>query len=496
MGFNSSFTPAPDVKVKINIGCGWDIPTGRFVTGARNESLLNGGLAATTGFIGTGNLFKSTQMHYQVLTALSRVHGSEGGTYDTEVSVEHERMANFSVNSIRDFNGEDVISTGRWQITDTTVYSGNKWWDLEKSVLRDKPKEKNIMIRTPFMNYNRTESFKMLRPTFREVDSLSAWKSDRVEKVYEDTEIGDKEANMVYMMGGNDKTRLVEELPSITGRYNHYMLLSAHLGQKFNLDPRAPVRSQLQHIPRDFKIKGAPEKFTFHMNNAWLCISADLMQQQDSEKKVEYPRDSNDDNKKETDLNLIWVVQTRGKNGPSGMPLGIVVSQEEGILPSLSEFHMCKLNDRFGIHGSASAADTKNYFMEMVPEFKLSRTTVRRKIDSDHRLRQAILFTSQMCQISQLWHDDITKMLMCTPGELAMDLHKKGYNWEVLLDTRGWVGLDMDAEYDRHYLSTMDLLRMRLPHDHKLAYHPYWMAPRNADGSVTTNEIIEVKKLP
>lgn len=496
MGFNSSFTPAPDVKVKINIGAGWDIPTGRFVTGARNESLLNGGLAASTGFIGTGNFFKSTQMHYQVLTALARVAGSEGGTYDTEVSVEHERMANFSINSIRDFKGEDVIGNGRWQITDSTVYSGNKWWEAEKEALKGKAKEKNIMIRTPYMNYNRTQQFTMLRPTFREVDSLSAWKSDRVIAVQEDTEIGDKEANMIYMMGGNDKTRLVEEIPTITGRYNHYMLLSAHLGQKFSLDPRAPVRAQLQHIPRDFKIKGAPEKFTFHMNNAWLCFSAELLRQDKGDKTVEYPRSSDDDNKNETDLNLIWVVQTRGKSGPSGMPLGIVVSQEEGVLPHLSEFHMCKLNDRFGIEGAKSADDKLNYFMSLMPDTKLARHTVRRKIDADHLLRQAIFYTSQMSQIRDLWHDDITKMLMCSPQELFNDLRKKGYNWETLLNTRGWVGIDVDAEYDRHYLSTFDLLRMRLPHDHKLAYHPYWMAPRNADGSVTTNEIIEVKRLP
>jgi hypothetical protein len=495
MGFNSSFTPAPDHKIKINLGCGFDIISGRFVTGARNESLLNGGLSATTGFIGPGNFFKSTQMHFQALTAMARVANSEGGSYDTEVSMEKERMANFSSNSIPDFKGEDVIGTGRWSITNSAIYSGNKWWEAEKTALQEKAKEKGIMIRTPYMNYNRTELFKTMRPTFREIDSLSEWRSDRVDKILNETEIGDKEANMMYMTGGNDKTRLIAELPNMTGKYSHYMLMSAHLGSRFNLDPRAPVRKQLQHIPQDFKIKGVPEKFLFHMNNAWLCFSAELLRQDKGDKTVEYPRSSNDDNKNETDLNLIWVVQTRGKSGPSGMPLGVIVSQEEGVLPTLSEFHMCKLNDRYGIVGSKSAADVQNYSMALHPDVKLSRTTVRRKIDSDPLLRNAILISSQMCQIDNHWHDDITKMLMCTPQELFDDLRKKGYDWETLLKMRNWVGIDADAEYDNHFLSTMDLLRMRLPHDHKLAYHPYWMAPRNADGSVTTNEIIEVKKL-
>jgi len=489
MGFNSSFTPAPDLKIKINLGCGWDIPTGRFVTGARGESLLNAGMSATTGFIGPGNMFKSTQAHYQGLTAMARVVGSEGGTYDTEISTEKERLATFSVHSIPDFKGEDVIGSGRWQVINSEGYSGNKWWEAEKAALKEKSKEKDIVIRTPYMNYNRTAQFTVQRPTFRCVDSLSEWRSDRVDKILDETEIGDKEANMMYMTGGNDKTRLIAELPVVCSRHSHYMQLTAHLGQRFNLDPRAPVRKQLQHIPADFKIKGVPEKFLFHMNNAWLCFSAEILKN-DTTKAPEYPRNSSDDVKGDTDLNLIWTVQTRGKSGPSGMPLGIIVSQEEGVLPSLTEFHLCKTNDRYGLDGNM-----QNYAMSLWPDVKLSRTAVRRKIDDDHRLRQAIFYSSQMCQIDTLWHDDITKMLMCTPQELFNDLRKKGYNWETLLDTRGWVGIDADAEYERHYLSTMDLLRMRLPHDHKLAYHPYWMAPRNADGSVTTNEIIEVKRL-
>jgi len=490
MGFNAGFTPAPDHKVKINLGCGWDIPTGRFVTGARNESLLNAGLSATTGFIGPGNFFKSTQMHYQGLTMMARVHGCEGGTYDDEISTEKERLASFSVNSIPDFKGEDVIGSGRWQVINSAEYMGNKWWEIEKAQLKAKLDEKGIMIRTPFMNYNRTQLFTMVRPTVRAIDSLSEWRSDRVDKILNETEIGDKEANMLYMTGGNDKTRLIAELPVITAKYGHYMMMTAHLGQRFNLDPRAPVRKQLQHIPSDFKIKGVPEKFLFHMNNAWLCFSAEILKN-DTTKAPEYPRNSSDDMKGDTDLNLIWVVQTRGKSGPSGHPLGIIVSQEEGVLPALTEFHMCKTNDRYGIEGTL-----QNYAMSLCPDIKLSRTAVRSKLNASHELRNAVLISSQMCQIDMMWHDDITKMLMCTPQELFSDLRKKGYNWEVLLNTRNWVGVDADAEYDRHFLSTMDLLRMRLPHDHKLAYHPYWMAPRNADGTVTTNEIIEVKPLP
>ena len=58
---------------------------------------------------------------------------------------------------------------------------------------------------------------------------------------------------------------------------------------------------------------------------------------------------------------------------------------------------------------------------------------------------------------------------MCTPAELYEDLKKKGYDWNILLNTRGW----WTIENDKHlipFLSTRDLLNMRAG-----TYHPYWL---------------------
>ena len=54
-------------KTLINIGATLDIPTGFFVKGARGENILLGGLGALTGVSGSGNLGKSTIMHYMTL---------------------------------------------------------------------------------------------------------------------------------------------------------------------------------------------------------------------------------------------------------------------------------------------------------------------------------------------------------------------------------------------------------------------------------------------
>lgn len=485
--FNSAFKPAADVKVMINIGGCFDIPTGRYVTGRYGESILNGGLAYLTGVIGPGNMFKSTIMRWQILRALSRMFGSEGGTYDTEISVHKERVQDMADN-IPEFEGEQIFETGRWTITDKTVYSGNKWFDLEKDQLKAKIENaKTWGITTPFMNHGRTENFKMLCPTFRDVDSFSDFVDDSVGKMQDEHEVGNSKMNTVFMRQGIAKKQLLMEVPALCGASNHYMSFAAHLGTKFNMDPYAPVRKQLQHIPADYKIKDVPEKFTFQMNNNWLCFNAAVLKN-DKTKAPEYPRNPQDDLEGDTDLNIVWVIQTRGKSGPTGMPIGVVVSQNEGVQPELTEFHYIKSSERFGIVGSSSEKDMTNYSLALCPDVKLSRTVVRRKFKTDAKLRRALLSTSEMCQMYDQWHH-LTDEFRPNPKDLYANLKAKGYDWDVLLDTRAWWAHENDERDLQPFLSTMDLIRMNLPDDHPQAYHPYWMAPK-VDGKVVSNERI------
>ena len=58
---------------------------------------------------------------------------------------------------------------------------------------------------------------------------------------------------------------------------------------------------------------------------------------------------------------------------------------------------------------------------------------------------------------------------MCSPKELYEDIKKLGYDWNVLLNTRGYWTIDQYTN-PVPYLSTVDLLRMR-----KGLYEPYWL---------------------
>ena len=239
------------------------------------------------------------------------------------------------------------------------------------------------------------------------------------------------------------------------------MLMAAQIGKDIVMDTHAPENVTLKHLRNGDTIKGTTKKFTFTMNNCWHCYNASPLIN-DTTKAPQYPRNKEDDMVGDTDLNTVMLRQLRSKSGPSGMTVTLIVSQSEGVLPSLTEFHYIKTTgDNFGIGGTRD-----HYFLDLLPEVKLQRTNVRSKIADNVELQRALNITSELCQMTALWHH-LPEGFLCTPKELYDDLKAKGYDWSILLATRGWWTLD-DA-HPLPFLSTYDLLNMRIG-----TYHPYW----------------------
>jgi hypothetical protein len=60
----------------------------------------------------------------------------------------------------------------------------------------------------------------------------------------------------------------------------------------------------------------------------------------------------------------------------------------------------------------------------------------------------------------------------CTPAQLYTDIINLGYSWDTLLNTRQhWVFVKDDND-NLPFLSTLDLLKMRVGE-----YKPYWLNP-------------------
>jgi len=464
-----NFTPAPSIKILINIGALLDIPTGFYLRGKYGESILNGGLGALTGVVGIGNNFKSTIMHYMMLSAASKIaYAAETSmsTYDTEVNIHEEQLRKFA-KRIDLFKDQDIINDGTWTITDKTVYYANDWYEILKDFLKGKKQNASkIMVETPFLDRDK-QLLKIMTPTFSEVDSLSEFETADVAKIKDDNELGDSGGNTIHMRQGLAKTRFLMDMPIMSGGHYHYMLMTAQIGKQLQMAsgpiPQAPTK-KLNYLKNGDTLKGVTDKFTFLMSNCWHAYNATPLINQ-STKGPEYPRHPDDNKPGDTDLNIVSLRQLRSKSGPSGTVIDIIVSQSEGVLPELTEFHYIKNCDRFGISGTL-----QSYSLDLLPDVKLSRTTIRSKLAQNPKLKRALNITAELCQMKNLWRD-FEPGLICEPKQLYDDLIKLGYDWDILLNTRGWWTIDNDKQAIP-FLSTMDLLRMR---KNDGSYFPYWL---------------------
>lgn len=467
-----AFTEVEPYKIHYNVGCLFDIPTGKYIKGQKGENILNGGLSLLTAIVGRGNTFKSTILHYMMLSAANKVASSGFmpymNTYDTEMNIQLDRLQDFC-KQFDYLKEHDVFKEGIWSVTDKTHHPGNEWYKILKDFLKNEKLKnaKTYTVDTPFLDSD-GKPVKTLFPTFGEIDSISEFETADIEEIQNKNELGDSGGNTIHMRLGLAKTRLLMELPGLCNSSSHYLLMSAHLGDSIPMQtgPYAPQPTKkLQHMKMGDKIKGVTEKFFFLPNTVWQTTSSSLLNNQ-STKGPEYPKTRKDTDEGSHDLNIVTVKQLRNKSGPSGITLDVIISQTEGVLPSLSEFHYIKENDRFGLEGNNVI-----YNLILYPDVKVGRTTVREVIDTDPNFRRALKITADLLQIKQIYK---------TFGLKIPDLHdlydklNKKYGWKTILETRDYWTFN-HYEHKIPFLSTLDILEMYYE-----LYHPYFLFDKPA----------------
>lgn len=462
LDFMPAIEQIPEVRHLYNTGTLVDIPTGIYLTGKYGESILNGGIGMLSGVVGIGNSFKSTLMDYLALSAAGSFPSTRYSIYDTELNKQPHRLQRLA-EGIDAWSGVDMFGTGKIQITDKTLLLANEWYEKKKDQMEAKVKSgKQITVFTPFMNRDGTP-MTILYPTFDSVDSFTEFETSDVDTMQSENELGDSGANTIFMRQGQSKTRFLQDVIKHCAKSNTSLLMSAHVGKVIGMDPRAAPVKHLQHLKNGDVIKGVTSKFLFLTTVCWQTINSSVLNN-DGTKAAEYPRAGATDIKGDSDLNLVTLSLLRNKNGPSGALIQLIVSQQDGVLSDLSKFHYIKGFDRYGLDGNV-----QNYCLTLRPDVALSRTKVRGKIDSDPLLRRALTITSELLQINQ-YYDYLDASVYCTPKQLYEDLKAKGYDWDMLLKTRGSWTVDNHLQ-DTPFLTTMDLMRMRAG-----LYHPYWLS--------------------
>ena len=454
-----TFKQTDPVKILFSVGATLDLSTGGFIPGLKGDMILCGGLAPINGITGPGNSFKSALMHFLILTVLNRYKEAMGIEYDTEGTLTLQRLITIAEECAPELVSQ-LIEMSKFILTDMTRYDGGEFFNLAKEVLLPRVNGKDKKIATPFLDPITKEPIHCYAPVIFGIDSYSLFQAKNVQAI-QDNEIGDKSRNMEYMRDGQAKTAMLMELPTLAAKSGSNWIMSAHLGERPQLDPMQPLRKQLAFLKANLKLKNVPEKFMFLTNNLWYMENAGPLL--DENKGPKYPRNSNDKNKGDTDLMVIRIVNLRPKSGPAGIPLHLVVSQRDGILRDMTHFYYSKeINKEYGWGGH-----NRGYYLHLLPDLTMNRNQVRENIDEHPKFRRALEITSELCQYFNL-NPDVSPDLFCTPEQLYKDIIAMGYDWNILLETRGYWTFD-------HYtnpvppLSTLDLINMRAG-----IYRPWW----------------------
>lgn len=463
---------APPVAAVPNVGSLLDIPTGGPVIGLKGETITNGGYHYINGIVGEANVGKTQLALYMQTTLLGRYTDAEGLTYDTETTLKKNRqvlVANANYPELL-YTPEEVAANDmvdeydlkRSKFVSAVEYVGDEMWKFVRDTTTNRPSNKSDLLDSPFKGRD-GKALKIFKPIGWFMDSLSMFQVTATDTM-KDNAIGHSKRNMEGMRDSHAKNQFLLELPVQTARYGLYTILTAHLGAQHQLDPYAPPKKILAFLSQKQKIKNVTEKFLFLPHNVFMVYGTSSLFNSSSDKTPMYPKHSGEGvSSTQTDLQIAEVLSLRNKAGISGSPFKLIMSQTEGILPTLSEFHYCKTHDRFGLGGNKV-----NMHLLLYPEVTFTRNTIREKIKQDPKLREAIRLTAEILQISEFWIQTPRELLV-NPDKLYEGLKEKGYDWDELLQTRGYWTPDQYKNPVR-FLSGMDLLNMQAG-----LYKPYWI---------------------
>jgi hypothetical protein len=189
-----------------------------------------------------------------------------------------------------------------------------------------------------------------------------------------------------------------------------------------------------------------------------------------------YPLEPDDMSSESMDLWRCPMKMLRSKTGMSGFTVDVIVSQKRGVDPSMTEFYyISKTHKRYGIEGAG-----QYYTLDLLPDTeKLQRTTIRKALHANPALRRAVNLTSEICQIGEYYPG--LKGRVPPLKDLRAKLIADGYDWNTLINTRGWWTLDNDHQGE-HFLSSMDLIEM-----YHGDYVPFWL---EADKKTVRKEFV------
>ena len=438
----------------LNTGSILDLMTGQYIPGAEGATILNGGIAPTDGVMGRPQVFKSTTANGLVINAMARYPDSDAIVFDTEFSLkDKERLTRMSDRfldqpELRAKHLEDLES--RLVITDPTEHDLETFFEVIKQIHDEKVKNRDTyLVETPILDPKTGKPRIIIKPTFVIIDSWSKGKIKSVLEMLDKFTVSDSSQNTLFMKEGLGKNKLLGQLPQMAARAGIYFTLTAHVGNKFDMNSYLPSPKDIQHMRQNDTLKGVGSDFLFLMSNLREVRSPKVLQ--DSNKACEYPFESGITSP--TELSATTMILTRCKNNVSGTQFQPVISQSRGYESQLTNYHYLRENGYYGL-----GTNKTNPRPALYPEMTFTRKSANAKL-KDYKTARAIEIASQLRFIQQNW--SITNSIVpfeISPEELYEQLQKTGYAVSEILESRGW--WTYDTKESRPYLSLFDILAM------------------------------------
>lgn len=323
---------------------------------------------------------------------------------------------------------------------------------VDQTCANKNKERKDYIIEAPFIDPETGKRMLMWRPTYVVIDTWTNFLS-LDEKEMQAKGLDDSKNNTIFMKGGQKKTIYLPKLNIQAHKYGLCVILVCHIGKQSTMgqtNPNVPPPKQLQYMRQGEQIKGAGSQFDRLTNPLLQIMSAKKLQASDG--SCEYNWGSTDPD----DLNEIAVRVLRNKTMNSGKTQPYVVSQLDGLLNSITNYHYLRSNKYYGLLGNMQRHQCALY-----PEVTLTRNSARGLAAEDQKLRRALELEAQYLFIQNSWNIsripyDFTK----TPEQIREALEKKSKELvdRVLLSRGYWSAGATEAEGE--YLSIFDVLEM------------------------------------
>ena len=429
----------------INTSTLFDFSNGEFLPGVHNPWVLNGGIPPTLGIVGREQTYKSAKAGTLLARALAVHPLAEAYVYDTEGAIKGSERYQQLVRA----NIEDRIV-----FKNTSMCSLTDFYDDICKVVDEKSKHKDdYIVESPFINHKTMQPYRIWIPTICLIDSLSYARSDIGEEQYGKAKSVDgSEMNTLWMKEGNIKTRIINDLPRKALKYGLYLILTAHIGDKLDLDMFHKTPKQLQYMKNTDRIKNVGSNFSFLMATMIQTFKAEVMTSKSSSGIVECEFPTSVSTPQE--ISEVTYGILRNKNNASGIELHDAISQYQGVLDSVTNFLLLKRYDNYGLEVNGNKS---TYATVLLKDQKFSRRNIRELCDADYRLYRALEIVAQLCFIQHWWSTyKLPAYIRIKPEKLAELLYASSTCSidRVLQSTGSW----STSPTDRELMTLFDIL--------------------------------------